>query len=254
VPFATIVVAAIAVACIIGTILPQGNEVAEYLKHKPEARQTVELLGFLGLTRVYSSPWFIALLGLLSASLTACTYRRLRVAIDKTGRARGRAIGSVITHISLLLVLAGGVVRGVWGERGYLPLREGETKNVFFVGDDPKELPFSIRLVRFDVETYGSGDDRIKDYKSTLQVLEGSNVLVEKTIEVNLPLNYAGYTFYQSGFNPEDPEWTSLQVVKDPGVPLVYTGFGLMIAGLAAVFYLYPQKRPGSGTGDRKET
>jgi len=29
-------------------------------------------------------------------------------------------------------------------------------------------------------------------------------------------------------------------------VPIVYAGFVLMIVGLAAVFYLYPQDRPGS--------
>ena len=108
--------------------------------------------------------------------------------------------------------------------------------------------------LRYVVEVSASPKTTIKDYKSTLQVLEGSNVVVEETIEVNRPLNYAGYTFYQAGFNPEDLEWTSLQVVKDPGVPLVYTGFGLMIVGLTAVFYLYPQKRPGRVAGDGKET
>jgi len=51
---------------------------------------------------------------------------------------------------------------------------------------------------------------------------------------------YKGYTFYQSGYNPEDLSYTSLQVVKDPGVAVVYSGFALMIAGLFIVFYLNP--------------
>jgi cytochrome c biogenesis protein ResB len=75
----------------------------------------------------------------------------------------------------------------------------------------------------------------IKSFKSTLQFGDR-----ETTIEVNSPFSYKGYTFYQSGYNPNDLSYTSLQVVKDPGVPVVYTGFGLMIVGLFIVFYLNP--------------
>jgi cytochrome c biogenesis protein ResB len=71
-----------------------------------------------------------------------------------------------------------------------------------------------------------------------------------KTIEVNDPLTHRGYTFYQSGYDARRPNWTSLQVVRDPGVPLVYGGFLMMIVGLAAVFYLYPQKLTPSGSDE----
>ncbi|HTS17895.1 MAG TPA: cytochrome c biogenesis protein ResB, partial [Verrucomicrobiae bacterium] len=52
--------------------------------------------------------------------------------------------------------------------------------------------------------------------------------------------SYKGYTFYQSGYNPDDLSYTAFQVVKDPGVPVVYAGFALMIVGLFIVFYLNP--------------
>ena len=38
----------------------------------------------------------------------------------------------------------------------------------------------------------------------------------------------------------QDLSWTSLQVVRDRGVSVVYAGFGLMIAGLFLVSYLNP--------------
>ena len=57
---------------------------------------------------------------------------------------------------------------------------------------------------------------------------------------MNSPFSYKGYTFYQSGYNPQDLSWTSLQVVRDPGVPLVYAGFALIIGGLFIVFYVNP--------------
>lgn len=377
VPFAIIVIALITIACIVGTLLPQGDAVAKYLLKNPDGKVRMELFGLLGLTRVYSAAWFLALLGLLSASLAACTFRRYGAVRRAHGRARGRAIGSVLTHISLLLVLTGGVIRGVWGERGNLEFRETQTRQSFHERGEEKPLPFSVHLVKFEIEMHPppQGQDeaanaiqaerllvvwpqkhtrsaltveidkeqwvvpegaaaggpsalrinvlrrvpdfiidmqtrevssrsdeprnpailvetlhaahtnemwvfanhpdfnmhttdshdaqkppfkllyqiktrppeppRVKDYKSTLQIIEDGEIVREKTIEVNLPLRYGGYTFYQSGYNPRDPKWTSLQVVKDPGVPLVYAGFFLMIAGLATVFYLYPQKRPG---------
>jgi cytochrome c biogenesis protein ResB len=80
----------------------------------------------------------------------------------------------------------------------------------------------------------------IKSFKSTIQLVEGESVVGERTVEVNSPFHYKGYTFYQSGYNPDDLSYTSFQVVKDRGVPVVYTGFALMIAGLFIVFYLNP--------------
>ena len=80
----------------------------------------------------------------------------------------------------------------------------------------------------------------IKSFKSTLELIEGESVVGQRVVEVNSPFTYKGYTFYQSGYNPEDLSYTSLQVVKDPGVAAVYSGFALMIAGLFIVFYLNP--------------
>ena len=361
VPFAASVVAALAVVCIVGTVLPQGREAAAYVRAHPGAAGRMELFNALGLTRVYSAWWFLLLLGLLAASLAVCTYRRFEAARRASGRARGRAVGSLVTHISLLLVLAGGVVRGVVGERGVLELSEGQTRNAYNADDGERPLPFSVHLVCFEIETYESspsgpagieaerlvvqvpaaetqmlpveigteqavGADgaarvrilqrvpdfvidmatrevssrsdqlrnpalkvavvqggqtnvqwlfalhpdfnmhadgeapalnmvyqvraaaeppTVKDFKSHLRLLEGDAVVKEKTIEVNAPLSYKGYTFYQSGYDPDRPDWTSLQVVRDPGVPFVYAGFALMICGLTAVFYLYPGKRRG---------
>jgi hypothetical protein len=78
----------------------------------------------------------------------------------------------------------------------------------------------------------------IKTFKSTVNVMENNQVVQTRVIEVNRPFSYKGYTFYQSGYNPMDLAWTSFQVVSDPGVPVVYAGFALMIAGLFLVFYL----------------
>ncbi|MFH1577929.1 MAG: cytochrome c biogenesis protein ResB, partial [Candidatus Omnitrophota bacterium] len=86
---------------------------------------------------------------------------------------------------------------------------------------------------------------RIKDFKSRLRVIEDEEVILTKTIEVNHPLKFRGYTFYQSSYDPEQLNWTGLQVVKDPGVALVYLGFILLNIGIILVFYTKAGLRQG---------
>ncbi len=359
----------IAVACIAGTVLPQGADVLKYLEANPGAQSQMDLLGFLGLTNIFYCWWFIFLLCFLSLSLSICTFRRFRGALRRKSGLRWKDLGSLFSHISLLLILAGCVARSIWGLNGYLPLREGETKTKFQVETGFAELPFEIHLEDFEIEFYGSDEDEhvqdslsekvvvlnhdgqvvaemsseldagqavgpvqlkvlkripdfvvdtatggvvsrseemhnpalqleiveggttntqwlfalypgfnmhnkegadrphldfryevyvhsgsepgVKDYKSTLVVKEDGVEVKKKTIEVNRPLSYKGYTFYQSGFNPDDHKWTSLQVVKDPGVPLVYAGFLMMIIGLAMVFYVDPNLSVDSHGGGK---
>jgi hypothetical protein len=335
----------------------------------------MELLTRLGLTRVYSCWWFTALLCTLAASLSICTWRRAKMLGRTRGTPRLRVAGSVVTHVSILLILFGAVIRGIWGQKGYLELREGQTADSFALPDDSVKLPFAVHLVDFEVEFYGEEEradppaanigkgklivrwaekhlssdfpvepeaeyvfgppgesaqssnlfritvaryvpdfvidvstrevlsrsdeprnpaiavsvaghastniywlfakypqfnthtgpkpgadmplhlgyesdfipdeseqpgNPVKDYKSTLQVLERGRVVREKVVEVNAPLSHKGYTFYQSSYNPQDLTWTLLQVVHDPGVPVVYVGFAFMIVGLTIVFYVCP--------------
>ena len=89
VPFASTVVALIAVACIVGTLLPQGAQVPKYLAAHPGRKGLISVLETLGLTHVFSSVWFIALLVLLAFSLGVCSFRRFKVARRLTGRPRG---------------------------------------------------------------------------------------------------------------------------------------------------------------------
>ncbi|HUJ08896.1 MAG TPA: cytochrome c biogenesis protein ResB [Verrucomicrobiae bacterium] len=360
VKFAVALVVVIVVCCVIGTIVPQGADAGRYLARHPKSAARFDSLEKLGFTHVFSSGWFIGLICGLAASVAVCSARRLGTVRRTTGFSRGRAFGSMFTHISFLLILMGAVIRGVWGQKGYVEFHEGQTVAQFVTGQGPQPLPFSIHLSSFEIETYnqksapslaGSAllvtrpeknleaafpiklgveqsfdefkitilkyvpdfvvdtqthevasrsdqprnpailvavagptysnhrwlfakfpgfvmhtpdskatdpsplqmvyrDDAmrgkalpnapIKSFKSTLQILNGNTVVKSKTIEVNDPISYKGYTLYQSGYDPNDLTYTSLQVVKDPGVVVVYAGFWLMIAGLFIVFYLNP--------------
>ena len=85
---------------------------------------------------------------------------------------------------------------------------------------------------RFDLEP------QIKEFRSTVKVSDPArNVEFTRTIKVNSPLEYRGYTFYQSRYDSRRLAWTGLDVVYDPGVKVVFLGFILLNLGIIAIFY-----------------
>jgi hypothetical protein len=84
---------------------------------------------------------------------------------------------------------------------------------------------------------------RPSDFYSILQVIEDGQVVTEKKIEVNNPLRYSGYSFYQAYYDDRALSWSGLQVKKDPGIPLVYAGFVVQILGMIVIFYINPLLR-----------
>jgi cytochrome c biogenesis protein len=114
--------------------------------------------------------------------------------------------GAHITHLSLLIVLIGGLVGSISGFRGFVNILEGETVNRVFIrekkGEVPRPLDFSVRCDDFKVTFYDvPGKEKfVKEYASTLTVLEKGKEVLKKTIQVNHPLHYRGLAFYQSSY------------------------------------------------------
>ncbi len=109
-------------------------------------------------------------------------------------------LGVYITHLSILIILAGAIIGLFFGFNAFLNLPEGETSSVAYK-DRGKEIPlgFEIRCDNFEVEYYGQSD-MPKSYKSWLSVYKNGKKVKEKQIVVNDPLTYDGITFYQSSF------------------------------------------------------
>ena len=75
----------------------------------------------------------------------------------------------------------------------------------------------------------------IKEFRSTVKFIDGQ-IQTVRSIKVNSPAEFKGYTFYQLGYDEKRPDWTTLEVVKDPGVTLVFVGFILLNLGIILVF------------------
>jgi hypothetical protein len=72
----------------------------------------------------------------------------------------------------------------------------------------------------------------VKDYISDVEVIEDGKTVARKSIEVNKPLHFGGYLFYQQGYDEESGRFTILRVTSDKGLGIVYLGYILLCAGV----------------------
>ncbi len=109
--------------------------------------------------------------------------------------------GAYVTHLSILIIMAGAIIGNLWGYKAYVNIVEGSSVNQVQSrnGTGPIELGFTVRCDDFDVSYYPNSN-RPKDYNSDLVILENGQEVLHKRIEVNDPLTYKGITFYQSSY------------------------------------------------------
>jgi hypothetical protein len=96
--------------------------------------------------------------------------------------------------------------------------------------------PFYIELMKFSHDKY-KGTDIPKNFSSRVRLLnKASGEDREVLIYMNNPLRYGGATFYQSGYEENNPKVTILQVVRNPGWLTPYVSCALVSAGLLIQF------------------
>jgi cytochrome c biogenesis protein len=66
-----------------------------------------------------------------------------------------------------------------------------------------KPLDFAVRCNWYDTKYY-SGTDMPQEFQSELVIIDDGKEVMKKVIEVNHPLTYKGYTFYQSSYGMLD--------------------------------------------------
>jgi cytochrome c biogenesis protein len=253
-------------------------------------------------------------------------------------KGRWTRLGVYAVHLSVILLLLGGLIGSFFGFEGYVNIPEGESVKSIILRNTGKEQPldFEIQCIDFSVSFYESGAP--EEYLSKLVILEKGIPVIKKDIIVNDPLRYRGINIFQSSYGSARPEkveliftnretgmtyrkkaaigeeinvpeargklvikeyssafdfrghnlgaaflgiltppdgapaelviplkypsfdkmrkdeliisvesseqryYTGLQVTKDPGVPVVYTGFILMILGCYVAFFMSHQR------------
>ena len=119
--------------------------------------------------------------------------------------------------------------------------KDGQTYTLIF-GKAQNILDFSITLEDFVKQDYG-GTNIAKSYHSDI-ILHDGNVNWPVRIEMNEPLRYKGYTFFQSSFEETpDKDATILAVVENKGWIFPYIGSALIGFGLLLHFFMITIKR-----------
>ncbi|MEW6439671.1 MAG: cytochrome c biogenesis protein ResB [bacterium] len=149
-------------------------------------------------------------------------------------RNRFARLGPYVAHVSLLIILLGGLTGALFGFKGSMVLREGEESSKVWLqnGGRSVDLPFRVRCERFVVESYPNGSP--KEFRSEVTLLgDGGEKQAQGSIRVNHPLSHNGITFYQSTYgsvpelslqveHPDAGEHTVIQA--ELNVPFVLPG------------------------------
>ncbi len=148
----------------------------------------------------------------IQSSLTKWYKNRGRIETERaitlfSEKGRYSRLGVPITHLSILVILIGGIIGSLYGFRGHVEILEGETVNEIFLRtkdeEKPKPIDFSIRCDDFKITYYdlpGRNEKHVKEYTSIITVLENGKEVLKKTVQVNHPLHYKGLAFYQSNY------------------------------------------------------
>ncbi|MEZ7891432.1 MAG: cytochrome c biogenesis protein ResB [Candidatus Wallbacteria bacterium] len=191
-------------------------------------------------------------------------------------------IGAVLVHISIIIILCGGIAGNLYGFKNYITVLPGQEFNVptpecykiekeingiiekmkFLKIDMRPEIAelmkqrknltykslFDARVEDFRTEYIkdGSTDEmHIKNWFTLITVLDSGEIKFTSEISVNNPMYYKGINIYQSSFgiDPETGrEYTGLQINYDPGVTFIWAGSVLMTIGLFITFNFYNRK------------
>lgn len=99
-------------------------------------------------------------------------------------------------------------------------------------------MPSTVALINSDIGITLSLPQE-KEYTSIIDIYDSGKSIKDVHIEVNKPYNYKGYKIYQQGFDMVDNSKLSiLGIVKDPWLPVVYTGFIMLLIGSTMLFWL----------------
>lgn len=257
-----VVLLSLAVTSIIGTVIPQNEAPADYVR--AFGPRGYRLLETLDLIDMYHAWWFQLLLLLLVVNVVVCSVERLRStwsiiftrkpryrldrfqksaiqaefktdmppeAVRATvqavlgkgfkrlatlpGEGRLEAVcaerwrlsrlGVYIVHLSVVLLVAGAMIGGLFGFEGYVNIPEGEATDTVMLrdGSGSRQLPFAIRCNDFSLAFYPNGAP--KEYRSSLSLLRDGRVIREKEIIVNDPLRFEGINIFQSSYGKVPP-------------------------------------------------
>jgi hypothetical protein len=122
----------------------------------------------------------------------------------------------------------------VYNQKGH---KLGETELFYQVGENRVALDQNNMLMLYPTR------QEPKNYYSTISLWQNKSQIAKQKIYVNEPMRFGGYWLYQSSYDQNDPTYSGLLVVRDPGLGPVYGGLGLLALGTLMQFVRRQRRR-----------
>lgn len=180
-----------------------------------------------------------------AASLLKKRYRKF-ARTDEAGHAflcadKGRfsLFGVYVVHLSILVLIAGVIIGSVFGMEAYVNITEGETVNAVNLrrGSQSLPLPFSVRCDKFTVDLYKSGAP--KTFQSDLTFLKDNQIVQQRKLLVNHPIEIEGFRFYQASYGSAPGGKATLALLRADGrrdIINVGAGYAFELPGKEGTF------------------
>ncbi len=142
----------------------------------------------------------------------------------------------------MLVILGGALVTDLLKVEGQMQIEEGAESRTVIARPDAwgrtapdVTLPFAVRLDSFEIDYY-EGTRRPAMFRSRVSVLPHNGPSFPAIIEMNRELAHDGFRFFQSSYREgPDRDTTILSVARDPGQPIVFAGYVLLVGGMIVV-------------------
>lgn len=170
----------------LGSLVPQAQPPQFYQAYY--GALSGRIITFIGLDHVYRSWWFIVTGALLTVNLLTCSIKRIKKVPGLQGW------GSIILHLSILVILAGAFISGLLGRSNYIEIGNGDVIDLGAYG-----FPgYSLQLKGFRIEYYENMQP--KQYISDISLITAEGDEFAREIMVNRPLKVGDLKIYQTSY------------------------------------------------------
>ena len=160
---------------------------------------------------------------LLLFALTATIYN---------GFKRKAKPGFMLNHIGIYLIIWAALFGSPDVSRSRMIVGYGHPQKMAYSSDGKViSLPFEVTLTDFHIDYYS---DSISPRQFTSDIIVDGKAM---SVSVNNPCSAQGYTLYQDSYDWEALQYTVLQVVSDPWLPVVFLGMTLLALGSVLLLF-----------------
>jgi len=121
--------------------------------------------------------------------------RSTETAVKYTLLVKGKIgrLGVHIVHLGVLIIIAGGILGGLFGYSGNIGILEGDTDDAIVLKDNRTvKLPFKIKLENFELSYYDNST-KPKQYTSDIVISDQGPENISRWVSITLQYIMAGH-------------------------------------------------------------